>query len=137
MVTIDPIPAMLGVLGYQVLGFLWYGPIFGGIWMDAMGETLGFEEGEGLEGESPTVGYAMTAIGSLVAVVVLAVLIDWTGATSWEMGLGVGGLAGIGFVATTGLQAVPFEDRPWTAYLLNTGYNVLALAGIGGLLAVW
>jgi len=49
----------------------------------------------------------------------------------------VGLAAGLGFVATAGLQAVPFEDRSWTTYALSVGYNVVALAGIGVLLALW
>lgn len=132
MVTIDPIPVVLGVLGYQVLGFVWYGPVFGSQWMDAMG----FGEDEGPE-DASTLGYLLTTVGALVAVLALAVLIDWTNATTWTKGLMIGALAGVGFVATTGLQAIPFEDQHPRVYLLNVGYNVLALAAIGVLLAVW
>ncbi len=133
MVTIDPIPVVIGTVGYQLLGTVWYGPVFGSIWMDAMG----YDNADDMGGENATLGYTLTAAGSLVAVISLAVLIAWAGATSWEFGLGIGALVGIGFVATTGLQTVPFEDRPWMVYLLSTGYNAIALAGIGVLLAVW
>lgn len=131
MVEINWLAVVVGTIGYQVLGALWYGPVFGATWLDAMGIDPDAHEGEGL----PT-GVAMTTVGSLVAVTALAVLIDWVGAASWEMGLLVGLVAGVGFVATSALQAVPFEERPWPVYLLGVGYNVVALAGAGVLLVV-
>ena len=130
--AINWLAVVAGTIGYQVLGALWYGKLFDGVWMDAMGYSSHEEMGD----ESPTMGYAMTAIGALIAVIALAVLVDWTGASTWQAGLGLGALVGVGFVATTALQAVPFEGQSWTVYLLNVGYNLVALAGIGVLVAV-
>lgn len=118
-------------VGYQVLGAIWYGPLFVGVWMDA----VGMDDGE-MADDDPTVGYLLTGVGALVATVALAVLVDWTAATTWQDGLAVGLLAGVGFVATTAVQAVPFEGRSPTVYAINVGYNAVALAGIGALLAV-
>lgn len=81
--------------------------------------------------EAPTVGYLVTAVGALVASLTLSVLADWTAATSAIDGLTLGLLAGVGFVASTSVQQVLFEDRPVRVYLLNVGYNVVALAGVG------
>jgi hypothetical protein len=133
MVEINWLAVVVGTIGYQVLGALWYGPLFGSRWMAAMG----YESGEDVGGEDPRVGYVLTAIGSLIAAIALAVLVDWIGAATPQTGLLVGLVAGIGFVATSALQAVPFEERPWPVYLLGVGYNVVALAGIGVLLAIW
>jgi hypothetical protein len=133
MVEINWLAVLAGTIGYQVLGALWYGPLFGARWMAAMGGDNQTE----MSGEDPTMGYVLTAIGAFVAASALAIMVDWTAAATWQAGLSVGVLAGVGFVATTGLQAVPFEDRPWPVYLLSVGYNVLALAGIGVLLAIW
>ena len=128
--------SLLGIvaatIGYQALGALWYGPVFGSRWMDAMG----YADSADVPGENATAGYAITAVGSLVAVTLLGVLIDWVGATTLTEGLVVGALVGVGFVATTGLQSVPFEERPWSVYLLSAGYNVVALAGAGALLGL-
>lgn len=130
--AVNWLAVVVATVGYQLLGAAWYGPLFGSRWMDAMG----YGEGEA-PGEDAAAGYAMTTAGSLVAVAALAVLVDWVGATDPATGLALGLLAGVGFVATTGLQAVPFEERPWPVYLLSAGYNGLALAGAGVLLAVW
>lgn len=132
-VDVSWIAVVVGTVGYQLLGALWYGPLFGSRWMAAMG----YDNAEDVQGgDDATTGYLITAAGSLVAVVALGVLVDWVGATTWTEGLAIGLLAGVGFVATTALQAVPFEDRPWPVYLLNAGYNVVALAGVGVLLVV-
>ena len=133
MVEINWLAVVVGTVGYMVLGALWYGPLFGSVWM----RSMGYDGPEDVEGEDSWTNYALTSFGSLVAAVALAVLVDWVGATTWQMGLGVGLAAGLGFVATAGLQAVPFEDRSWATYALSVGYNVVALAGIGVLLALW
>lgn len=124
---------VIGTIGYQVLGAVWYGPLFGSTWVKAMG----YENTEDIhKSENPTTGYILTTIGSLIAVIALGILLAWVDASAWSEGLIVGLLIGIGFVATTGLQAVPFENRPWTIYFLNAGYNVVALAGAGALLII-
>lgn len=132
MVDLSWIAVVIGTIGYQVLGALWYGPLFGSRWMAGMG----YESAEDVQGEDSWENYALTTLGSLVAIIALGVFVDWAGATTWIGGLAVGLVAGLGFVATTGLQAVPFEDRSWSVYLLSVGYNIVALALAGALLVV-
>lgn len=115
----------------MLLGFAWYSA-FSAIWTDAMGWSE-----EDMAEEGGFIGYLITTLASLVAVSALALLLAWTDASTWIDGLSVGILVGIGFVATTAVQAVPFEGRAWSVYAINTGYNVVALAGIGVLLVVW
>jgi hypothetical protein len=132
-VEVSWIAVVAGTVGYQALGALWYGPLFGDRWMAGMG----FEGPEEVHGdEDATTGYLLTTVGSLVAVVALVLLVDWTGASTPVEGLSLGVVVGVGFVATTALQAVPFEGRAWSVYLLNAGYNLVALAGVGVLLVV-
>ena len=131
--AINWLAVVVGTVGYMVLGALWYGPLFGSFWMAAMG----YASADEMDASDPRMGYALTAVGSLVAVTALAVIVDWVGATTLGEGLALGLLVGVGFVATSALQAVPFEGRSWLIYWLNVGYNVVALAGIGVLLALW
>lgn len=133
MVEVNWVAVLIGTIGYMVLGALWYGPLFGSLWM----RSMGYEGPEDVETEAETQGYVLTSIGSLVAVGSLAVLVDWVGATTWESGMALGAIIGVGFVATTALQTVPFEGRAWPTYVLNVGYNLVALTGIGVLIAVW
>ncbi len=38
---------------------------------------------------------------------------------------------------TTNLETVIFEQRPLGLYLINNGYHLVGLLGMGALLAVW
>ena len=129
--TLNWIAIVAGTIGYMLLGIVWYSA-FSAVWTDAMGMS----EADMAE-TSSTIGYIVTTIGSLLAVIALAILLHWTEASTWQDGLVVGVLVGVGFVATTSVQAVPFEGRGWTVYAINAGYNIVALAGIGVLLSVW
>lgn len=122
---------LVGTIAYMIIGFVWYTG-FSSLWMDAMGMT-----GDEMAGDSPTIGYLITTLGSFVAVVSLALLVGWVDASTWQDGAVLGAIVGIGFVATTAVQAVPFEGRAWSLYAINTGYNVVALVGIAILLVVW
>lgn len=133
MVSIDPIAVVVGAVGYQVLGALWYGPLFGDRWIAAMGLEDPHEAGM----DNQNLGYAATAVGALVATLALAVLVDFAGAATWQDGLVLGLLAGVGFVATTSVQTVAFEGRSPVVTGINVAYNAVALAGIGVLLAIW
>lgn len=133
LLDISWLAVVIGTIGYQVLGAVWYGPLFGARWVEAMG----YESVDDIhESENPTTGYILTTVGSLIAVIALGVLLTWVNATAWTDGLVVGLLIGVGFFATTGVQTVPFEDRSWTVYFLNAGYNIVAIAGAGALLAI-
>lgn len=129
--ALNPVAIVIGTIGYMILGFVWY-TAFSAVWTDAMGWS---EDEMAQEGSS--IGYLITTVASLVAVISLALLLNWTDASTWQDGLAVGILVGIGFVATTAVQAVPFEGRAWSVYAINAGYNIVALAGIGVLLALW
>ena len=43
----------------------------------------------------------------------------------------------LGFVATTQLSTVIFEERNFGLYLLNVGYQLVACLVCGAVLAVW
>lgn len=127
------IAVLVGVIIYQGLGALWYGPLFGRLWI----EKMGYAGPEDIDKEGMGSAYLVTALGSLVATVTLAFLVNWTQTVDWLAGAFLGALVALGFVGTVGLQEISFEDRDSTVYLIGLGYNLVALAGIGALLAAW
>lgn len=133
LADINWLAVVVGVIIYQALGALWYGPLFGRLWIDSMG--YGSPEEIDTEGMGPA--YLVTALGSAVATVTLAFLVNWTQTVDWTAGAFLGALVALGFVGTVGLQEVSFEERGSTVYLISLGYNLVALAGIGALLAAW
>lgn len=128
---INWLAALVTTLSYMVVGALWYGPLFQKPWMRLSGMTE----------ESVKTGagkaYAMMLIVAFVSVMVLAMLVKTLGAETFVDGMMVGFWIWLGFQATVMLNAVIFEKKPFPLYLLNAGYNLVAILIAGGILAVW
>ena len=81
--------------------------------------------------------YAWTALGSLVTAFVLSKVVNAMGALTLGSGIAVGFWMWLGFVATVTLGSVLYERRSPNLYILNNGYQLVALAIMGAILAVW
>ena len=90
---INWIAVMVGVILANVLGFVWYGPLFGKPWMRAIGKSQ-----EELRG-SPMM-YAVTVIASLITMIVLAASVQAFGSVTLVEGAIVGAALAIGLYAT-------------------------------------
>ena len=117
----------------MVLGFLWYGPLFGRAWMKLSGmKTLKMKSKQ--EGMWKT--YLISFLSSIIMALVLAKLISYLSLANFWNGALLGFTAWIGFVATVTLSMVLWEGKPLNLYLLHNGYSLLSLLLMGGLLAV-
>ncbi len=116
----------------MALGFLWYGPLFGKTWMSLMGIS---QQNIPSGGMGKT--YAWSALGSLVTAFVLSKVVIAMGASSLGAGIVVGFWIWLGFVATVTLGSILYERRSSNLYILNNGYQLVALAIMGAILAVW
>lgn len=121
--------------GSLVLGGLWYSPLlFGKTWMHHMGlQKVDMEKhkNEALR------GYAISFISSLVMAYALGMFVYYAGAMTVLEGAEVGFIAWLGFVATTSLGNVLWEGKKFILYLVNVGYHLVLLVGMGILLTVW
>jgi hypothetical protein len=75
--------------------------------------------------------------GNLVMTAVLAWFIARLGATSAADGLRVGVVAWLGFVAAVLGPYYAFQAYPFSFFLINAGYPLVALALSGALLGGW
>ncbi len=121
---------------YWVLGAVWYSPLlFARPFIALRGwtpEQLAAVESQGHAGE---VGLAF--LTSLLLAYVLAHFVKFTGAETAASGALTGFWLWLGFVVTTNASTVLFEGRPAGLYLINSGYHLAGLLGMGALLAVW
>lgn len=115
----------------MVLGFIWYGPLFGKQWM----KLTGHKE-MGNKDDMPRI-YGTMYVASLVMAYVLAVFISYAGASTIGAGAMVGFWAWLGFVATTMLTGLLFNKKPMNLYFIDAGYQLVTLVLEGALLAVW
>jgi hypothetical protein len=81
---------------------------------------------------------AIAFLTSLVLVYILAHFVQYTKAkTAWRGGIETAFWLWLGFIATTQLATVIFEKRALGLYLINIGYQLVACALAGVILAVW
>lgn len=136
MPQVNLVAVLISGVAMMVLGFLWYGPLFGKIWMKAMGYTEKDAEKMKKEGGMGKI-YGVALISAFVMAYVLAVFIGLLGANTAAAGAQVGFWAWLGFIATKSLTDVLFEGKNWTAYYLSIGYQLVSLLVMGAILATW
>ena len=132
--NINYVSVLAAAVVNMVLGYLWYGPFFGKMWMKLTGRTK--ESMEKDKAQMPIVMGSMF-LGALVMAYVLAHFVQLAGATTLIGGATVGFWAWLGFVATTMLQDVLYEKKNKQLAAINMGYNLVALVVNGAILASW
>ena len=131
--------SLIGVIGATiasiVIGFIWYGPLFGKLWITMMGWTP--EEIDSQKQSGMAKSYTLMTLGSLVSAYILGNFVQLAGAvTAWD-GITVGFFAWLGFAVPLLLSSVIWEGKPWKLYGLNTGYQLAAWCAMGAILAIW
>ena len=125
----------LGALAGFVLGALWYGPLFGKVWMNLLGISKE-------DGKNVNMGVLMGSSGLtyIVLAVVIAVLMGMTpacceGGYCWSQGATIGGLVGLGCCTTVFNNAL-YEMKPFKLMLINGVYSILNGAIIGTIIGL-
>jgi hypothetical protein len=118
-----------GVIVMQVLGFLWYGPIFGERWMAARGVTR--EQIQAGGGGSAYL--VISAILSLIMVLAFGILLTVPPDVTLVSGVVWGILLSIGFSATSVLISAYFNETSREVAWLFVGYNLIGLAITGAI----
>jgi hypothetical protein len=121
-------------LAPMVIGGIWYGPLFGRLWMSAHGYTP-----ERLEAMKKSMGktYGISFLCYLVMATALAYLFVWIGAVNVPAGLWMAFVCWLGFAATIGLTAHLFSDRRPSAYLIDVAFQLAYMLAMGAILGAW
>ncbi len=123
----------LGTVANMVLGALWYGPLFGSLWLKTQAK-------KGRKPEDMTAGpmtYLQTIIAAVVSQLVLAVVVASVGAADALAGALWGGVVWLGVGATALRANGLFEDTPAGSWLLFSTYYLVVYVGFGAVYAVW
>ena len=135
--TINLTAVLVAAVSSMVVGFLWYSQLlFGKQWMELVGMSKGhMEDAKASMGKT----YGLSFLGSLVMAYVLAHIISYTNATTWQSGIQGGFWMWLGFVATTGANEYIYavKPKPWTLYFINQGNILVTLMVMGAILARW
>ncbi len=125
----------------MVLGFLWYGLLFGKAWVRLMGWDPANQARMEEMQKGANKGYALSFLGALVMAYVLAHALvfasSYTNTGGVPAGLMVGFWNWLGFIAPVTLGSVLWEGKSWKLWTFNNGYNLLQLLVFGVILALW
>lgn len=117
---VNILAALLASLGFMVVGFLWYGPLFGKQWMKLHGWTEA-------DFKSTNMAMVMTqgVINALITAVGMALVFHWIGIETIGRALHVAFILWIAFSATTQALAYIYERQKLGLTLIHFG-NQLA-----------
>ena len=133
---INYMSVVASAVAYWMLGALWYSPLlFARPFIALRGWTP--QELAAMQATSHAGEISAAFLTSLVLAYVLAHFVKFTGAETVKSGMLTGLWLFIGFVLTTNLETVLFEQRPLGLYLISNGYHLVGMLGMGALLAVW
>jgi hypothetical protein len=120
---------ILGTLASMFIGFLWYGPLFGKLWMRLIGKSM-----DELGAAGPII-YVWTGFAWLITAYVLALILTAAGASSIVDGILGGLIVALGIAATQTFIYTSFGGPPKSVWALNAGYIAVSLMVTGALIA--
>lgn len=124
---------LVSVIILSVLGFVWYGPLFGETWMRLEGLDPAV-----VEQNPPGAG---TWITNLVATVVPLYIMAWMfvkmKVESGMQGALIGLLIGFGFMLLSRMTNDLFAQRPYELTWIVGGLNIVSLVVGGFILGAW
>ncbi len=117
-----------------LFGWLWYGPLFGKQWMKLSGfKQKSISSMKIKPAKTMTIGFLSTVLTAYI----LSLFINSLRATTIVGGLWVGLWLWLGFIATTTLGTVLWENKPIKIYFLNNAYYLLNMEIMAVILSVW
>ena len=134
-VDVNYLAVLAAAIASMVVGFVWYGPLFGKQYMAIMK----FDKKKMNEAKKKGMGktYALAFLTSLIMAYVLAHFVSYVEAKTIADAAVLGFWLWIGFFATTQLGMVLWENKPVKLYVINTLHYLVSLAVMAAILAVW
>ena len=140
MVPVNYMAIFAAAILSMVLGYLWYGPLFGKEWMKLMGVSKEKME-KGMKDGDMMKLYGLQFVGSLLMAFVLAHALEFASTYLEVEGISAGFQTGFwnwaGFIAPITLGTVLWEGKPWKLWFMNNSYYLVTLLSMGVLLALW
>ncbi len=130
---INHLAVVVAAVVHFIIGGLWYSLIFANTFIEIVGRA----QLEQMVADSHWSQYLVAFATSLVLVYILAHFIQFTGARTVAGGMQTAFWLWLGFVVTTQMSGVIFEQRKLGLYLLNIGYQLVACLICGAILAMW
>lgn len=118
-----------------VIGFVWYGPLFGKSWAGYTGWTE--EKVKAIPSSRMASTYLLTFAAALVSAYALAFLVRALGLAKVTDGLYLGLLTGLGFAAMGFATTHLFEHKPVGLWLIVSGYQLVYQVAAAVIVTLW
>lgn len=133
--SINYIPVIAAAVLYFIIGSIWFSGIFGALWQAELKKHNVFiKQPTGSEIAQKMV---FTFLSNLVTAFALALLVRFTGVSTWESGLILGAISGLGLAATSISSVFIWESRSLLLFLIDAGYPLVGIIASTVLLALW
>lgn len=129
-VTVNYTAIVAAAVASFVVGWLWYGPLFGKTWM----KLTGMKE-MGNKDEMPK-NMVVVFVGSLITAYVLSAFLQLTNSTVLSSALPVALWAWLGFQAPEAVGVVLWEGKSWNLFFLNAAQKLVNLLVIAAVLTL-
>lgn len=130
MMNVNLLAVLFGAIGSMVVGFVWYGPLFGKSWAKLMGfsekETQDMKKGMGKT-------YGIMFVASFIMAYILSQFVGITGTYTLMNGMTIGFWAWLGFVATVMMTGMLFGKKSLQLYFIDSGYQLANLVIMGAI----
>lgn len=135
---LDPLAILAAAVAAFIIGFLWHGPLFGKQWIALMEIPQSKVDEMQKQGMGPMVP---RMIASLVQQIVVATVMSYLASALSVNGavpaILFAAIAWCGFIATTLLNGVLWEERKMSLYLFNIVYQLVTLTAISLIVVLW
>lgn len=133
--NVNILAVLVAAIVSMLIGMLWYGPLFGKMWMKLA--QINNRKVSAAKKSGMWRTYIAGFLSALLISFVLANILDYLRIYTLIDGMLMGFMIWLGFVATITLGTVLWEDKPLKLYMLNNAYNILSLVIMGAILASW
>lgn len=141
-ISVNYLAILACVVAGMIVGWLWFGPIFGKPWA----RHMGMEDMDAPEGGEMAKSMIIFIVGNLLIAWVLAHSIEVWRASNWGAGEDLGNTAlalnaalwtWIGFFVPIQIGRVAWEKKGWGLVAINAGFDLVRLLMFGFILAYW
>jgi hypothetical protein len=118
------------------LGALWYSALFGKLWIKFQGYSE--EQVKQMQANmNPAVFFGGMLVSYLLVALVIAILVTNFNLHNALAGAMLGFLVWVGFAAAIHMTGHLASNKPIGAFLIDTGFQLIFLIGMGATLAAW
>ena len=130
---INHLAVWASVVLISVLGFLWYGPLFGDPWMEMVGITMADAEAD----PPGAATWITNTLATAAPLYVLAWLFTQMGVESALRGALIASMITFTFVLMSRMVSGLFSYDPYALAWLEVGYDCLSMALGGAIIGGW